>query len=350
MCRFFEGAANDHLPPPSIRASRDRASFTLSRRRLLLTGLASPLLAQTTTTYVYDMSDLHHVHVVGTISTPGRAFVSVYDSSQNQLNISTNDPSGNVTTYAYDPLSRMALPGETITTPGTGTGATYDSNGNQLNITTESGGLTTTYQYDALNRTIQSADDITTPSDARPGASDTVYDALDRRIDVSTSDGMGNTTTYQYDAQSRMIQSGEITTPGNVTSSVYDSANNQLDMSVNDPLGHTTTYTYDALNRTVLPSDTITTPGQSTSTYYDGLNRVIGVDTTDNGVSTMYLYDAQSRMLISQFDLPNAGASAVFDPSTNQLFVSVVPEPSSLCLVSIAAAMGGAWAFRRRRV
>ena len=248
LCRHF-----------ALRATVRLSLFSVAG--VLLAGLASPLSAQTTTTYVYDMSDLHHVHAVGTITTPGRAFVTVYDSSQNQLNISTNDPSGNVTTYAYDATSRLAMPGETITTPGTGTGAAYDSGDNALNITTESGGITTTYQYDAQNRIIQSADDITTPSQASPGVSDTIYDSMDRRIDVSTINGLGYTTTYQYDAQSRMIESGQITTPGNVTSSVYDSANNQLNMSVNDPLGHTTTYTYDAQNRMALQSDTITTPG-----------------------------------------------------------------------------------------
>ena len=78
------------------------------------------------------------------------------------------------------------------------------------------------------------------------------------------------------------------------------------------------------------------------------MNRVIGIGTVDGGQPTMYLYDAQSRSQISQFDLPGAALSAVYDPATNQLFVSVVPEPSSLCLVGIAAAMGGLWAVRRR--
>jgi YD repeat-containing protein len=108
-------------------------------------------------------------------------------------------------------------------------------------------------------------------------------------------DDNGHTTTYAYDAQSRVIRSGEeITTPGHVTTMTYDSMHNQLNMSVNE-LGHVTTYAYDALDRQVRPALQITTPGDVTTSFYDPVGNRIGIATDNNGISTMYFYDATSR-------------------------------------------------------
>jgi YD repeat-containing protein len=120
----------------------------------------------------------------------------------------------------------------------------------------------------------------------------------------------------------------------------YDPVNNELNMSV-DQLGHVTTYAYDAMDRLVRPTREITTPGNVTSSFYDPVNRVIGIATEDNGANTLYFYDAASRLTVGQLSLPGPAAAALYDPATNQIMITVVPEPSTLCLAGIATVLGG---------
>ncbi len=337
---------DSHITTLSMRPSKLKSLGRAVISMLLTAGfltavLASPVSAESIT-YVYDASNLLNIHVVGTFVTPGSAFVSVYDSTQAQINISTRD-AGQVTTYAYDATSLLVQNSATITTPGTGTGAAYDSVNNQINISTESSGVTTTYAYDAASRQVQSASDINTPDDS----TSTAYDSVGNQLNVAI-DSNGNTTTYAYDATNRQIQSGaEINTPGHVTTTTYDPVNNELNMSV-DELGHVTTYTYDGASRQVRPTREITTPGNVTTSFYDSTNRLIGITTNSNGVETLYLYDTTSRLTVGQVNLPGPAAAAVYDPVTNAMLITVVPEPSTLCLVAIAAALGGLLKCRRK--
>ena len=110
-----------------------------------------------------------------------------------------------------------------------------------------------------------------------------------------------------------------------------------------------TTYVYDALGRTELPAREITTPGNVIMTYYDTDHGVIGIETNTLGNPTLYLYDAGSRLLIDQINLPGGTTSLLYDPVSDQLLVSVVPEPSTLGLAGIAIALCEMWMRRRQR-
>ena len=59
---------------------------------------------------------------------------------------------------------------------------------------------------------------------------------------MASTDPLGHTTTYTYDALGQMTSSS--TPLGNTTTYTYDSVGNQT--SETDPLLHTTTYLYDA--------------------------------------------------------------------------------------------------------
>jgi YD repeat-containing protein len=342
------------MNPIRLHSLRPLAAQNLRRRAasLLLAGLlmalvTSPVLAESLT-YVYDVSDPLHIHAIpgATFTTPGVAFISVYDSMQNLVNVSTNDGMGHVTTYAYDGLTRQVQSGATITTPGNGTGAAYDSVGNQLNISTESSGVTTTYAYDAQTRMVQSASDINTSGIA----TSTVYDSTGNQINVSVPDNLGHTTTYTYDATSRLAQTASnIDTLGHVTTMTYDSTGNQINVSVPDNLGHTTTYAYDGTSRLIRSAETITTPGDATTSFYDSTNRIIGIATYDNGVNTMYLYDAVNRTSVGQIPLAEPAMGAMYDPANNTYLITEIPEPSTFCLLGLATVGFGLLARHRKR-
>jgi hypothetical protein len=338
------------LPAPRLFAAGNFRPVLLGlfTAAVLVAPVASPVLADSTT-YVYDVSDPLHIVFVSSASftTPGTVFVSMYDSTQHQVNISTQDSVGHVTTYAYDASSNLVQSGSSISTPGTGTGGAYDSVNHQVNVsTTDALGNTTTYAYDGASRAIQSSSDINTNGIATT----TAYDSGGNQINVSVPDALGHTTTYTYDATNRLAQSGSnIDTLGRVTTMTYDSDGNRLNMSVPDNLGHTTTYSYDATSRMIQNTETITTPGSATSSFYDSTNRRIGITTYDSGVSTMYIYDAVGRNLISQMPLPGPAVAAVYDPISSTYLITVVPEPSSFCLLGLAAAGFGVFAWRKKR-
>jgi RHS repeat-associated protein len=225
------------------------------------------------TTYSYDAAGrlLTETDPLGNVTT------SVYDATGNRTSVT--DANNKITSYTYDAANRVL----TETAPDTGvTSYTYDAVGNKL-TEKDPNNNTTTYTYDADNRL------------------------------ASTTTPLGNKTTYFYDANGNLTK--EVEPRGNVqganpddydTLSSYDAAGRMLTSS--DPLGNTTSYTYDTVgNRTA-----VTDANNHTTSYaYDGQNRLQSV-TAPGGAATTYAYDAAGNLL-SSTDPNNHVTSYAYD-------------------------------------
>ena len=137
-----------------------------------------------------------------------------------------------MTSYAYDSAGDVMQ----ITNPlGLVTKYTYDNLGRELTQTqvsdTYPAGLTTSYTYDGQDRIVTETD---------PPVTDRVTGAVHTKV-----------TSYTYDADSDVLTTtiSDATggDPSRTTTNTYN-AHGQL-ASTTDALGNTTTYTYDALRR-----------------------------------------------------------------------------------------------------
>ncbi|MBL8793407.1 MAG: SBBP repeat-containing protein, partial [Planctomycetia bacterium] len=245
----------------------------------------------------------------------------VYDAVGNQL--STTDPRGVTTSFAYDALNRLTQIFEAFSAP-TGlpglnhappvTTLVYDQVGNQLSLT-DARGVTTSFAYDALNRLATSIEAFAAPT-TLPGLNHAapvttrVYDIASNLLSVT--DARNVTTSFAYDALNRVARridafSAPTNLPGlnhasPVTTYLYDIASNLL--SVTDPRGVVTSYAYDALNRVARVRDAHSAPTNLpalnhavpvTSFIYDIGSNLLSV-TDPRGVTTSFAYDALNRV------------------------------------------------------
>lgn len=268
-------------------------------------------------TYVYDSAS-PPLSAVG--DGNGGTVYFHYDGMHRLTGTDESSPSssGPLTRYQYDFSSRPTTT-ETIDPHGHVTQYTYQygAGSGELTQVTDPNGTTIMYQYDPTNRPTSSTDQL--------GNTTTyTYDAQGRMATESTP---SNTTTYGYDAQNRLISS--IDSPsGDVTT---ESWSNGLLQSTTDPLGHTTTYMYDAQNRLTQAVDPL---GHATTYTYDALNRLTEIDRPGGNVTT-YTYDAQSRLV-------SIGGSGGGGGGGGALSISFVPEASSFfvwCGVAVALAI-----------
>ena len=235
-----------------------------------------------------------------------------YDAVGNVL--STTDAMGRTTTYQYDALNRKTS--ETTPDPdGAGGNAAlttryqYDAAGNLLQ-TIESDGRTTTYGYDAQNRVVS--------EQGHPAGTNTPYrwTTYDRRGNVvAVTDQLGRTTNYTYDALGRRTRveeaaayaggstegwtplAGDADRP--ITTTEYDLAGRVV--RTTDPLGNSTEFAYDALDRqTALLGADPDGAGPQTrpidrSVYDAAGNLTASIDALGN--VTTYDYDALDRQV-----------------------------------------------------
>ncbi len=176
------------------------------------------------------------------------------------------DGSGRTTTYAYDPLGRLASVSDplgrrhsydydgagrlvaSIDASGQTTSYAHDAGGELTGIT-YSGGTTATvtYAYDADGRRTQMLDGT--------GTSSYTSDSLGRLVAVTTGAGShvgygyglaANLLTLDYPATASVVASLNGTTTGGapIVTRTYDRAGRMA--SVSDWLGHTTSFSYDA--------------------------------------------------------------------------------------------------------
>ncbi|MDA8248906.1 MAG: DUF6531 domain-containing protein [Rhodospirillales bacterium] len=297
-----------------------------------------------TTTYTYDA--LSRPYQTLNLAVQSQPLVQYAYTPNGHLASVTDGhaPSGNVTTFAYDGLDRLA----TTTYPdGSTESLTYDANNNVLTKTTRAG-ATITYQYDTLNRlhtktfpagsteapvtyTYDLAGHLTGVSDtgaaiavpATPAtyATNTSYDALNRPIKVTWNPAPSQApVTYStasfafgYDASNRQT-SGTATDnswwsyPSTTPTSVSYAANNLNQYSTvgsvsptYDQNGDLTydgsfTYCYDTESHLtgILTSGSCASPGTTVATYaYDGQGR--RKSGTVGGTTTIYVTDADNR-------------------------------------------------------
>jgi len=155
----------------------------------------------------------------------------------------------------------------------------YDAAGNQTSVL-DANHNTTTYIYDALNRRTQ----VTYPDST---FETTAYDALGRV--TSRTDANGKVTQYGYDALGRLASVTDALLQ--VTSYAYDEVGNRLTQT--DANAHATNYQYDARGRR---SKRILPLGQAESYTYDA-NGNVATKTDFNTRTTTYTYDSMNRLL-----------------------------------------------------
>lgn len=199
------------------------------------------------------------------------------------LPTSAKDLLGNQTVYGYDGSGRKNFEKDPLNHE---TRWTHDANGNVRTETkqrTVNGTLvdeTTTYDYDAKNRVIQTTlpdgSIVKTEYDAAGNEQATV-DALDRR------------TEMDYDVYGRLTETRY--PDGSSDSKTYDAEGNLR--TEKDRNGNTTTYDYDELNRVV---KTTYADGSFTETEYDEAGQVIS-ETDARGNTTTHEYDDAGRRI-----------------------------------------------------
>jgi RHS repeat-associated protein len=241
-----------------------------------------------------------------------------YPSSGNNLYspLSQTDPSGNVTSFAYDTNGNLTSAkdnntGHTLvyTYNANGTVATqkdangnlttfgYDSKGNLTSITPPSPLGKTTLTVDGLSRvssvtdgntqktsyTYDNADRVKTISYADSSVISYIYDKNGNVLSETDNTGL---TSFQYDGLNRITLK---TLPGGTTISMgYDNVGNLS--SYNDGTGKVS-YTYDAANRMTV----LTEPDSSQTTYgYDNANRKTSIQ-YPNGTGMLMTYFATGQ-------------------------------------------------------
>ncbi|MGR9106365.1 MAG: MopE-related protein [Gammaproteobacteria bacterium] len=171
-----------------------------------------------------------------------------YDAGGNPVRV--NHPNGTTTVYNYDVLNRLVAVNHLNGATETGSYVyTLGPAGNRTRVV-EHSGRSVDYSYDSLLRLTGEA--ITLPGSGSTGYSYT-YDAAGNRLSRT---GPGGTTTYLYDANSRLTDAGD------------------------------TTYTYDGNGNRLSSAD----PNGATGYQYDSLNRLIQA-TAQDGEITLYDYD-----------------------------------------------------------
>ncbi|OQS31727.1 LysM peptidoglycan-binding domain-containing protein, partial [Chromobacterium haemolyticum] len=200
---------------------------------------------------------------------------SQYDAFGRQ--IESVDANGHRRRIDYDKLGRQIV---TQDPQGGRQSHAYDAFGRELRQTDALGRVTTIAYDDASGRmTVTQADGVQTLTQ-KNGHGDT----------VQLIDGLGHTTTYQYNRDGQVLST---TTPAGTTRSGYDSAGHRIESI--DANGARTVYHYDAAGR-VLQS-TVDPDGLklSSRTEYDAEGRVLR-QTDPNGRVTESRYDAAGRL------------------------------------------------------
>lgn len=273
---------------------------------------------------------------------------------------SVSDDNSNTTFYAYDRAGRFA----SITDPaGNVTAYAYDPNGNVLTVTrTERAAgvpgeqvFVTACAYDSLNRCVSVSDNVgntvareydscgnvVSETDARGNETVCVYDGLGRMLTavryldekergvtintshveyrnrrlVSTTDGNGQTTTFEYDACDRLALT---TCPDGTSESFVWSPRSNLRVHT-DANGTVVTNTYDfrerIIHRDIAARNVLLASTTFESFGYDGLGRLVSAE---NDVSRLaYAYDSLGNRISSSQD--GRVTTASFDGVGNRL-------------------------------
>jgi RHS repeat-associated protein len=197
---------------------------------------------------------------------------NIYDAAGRK--VSTTDPLGNITRYAYDSLGRLV---ETRYADGLTSKTAYDAIGNEI-AKVDRANHQTKYEYDALQHLIAVVD----PTNSRTSYN---YDELGDLI--AETDANGHQTKYEYDGLQR--RTAVIRPLGQRSTTAYDKASNVI--SYTDFNGQTTNYAYGLGN---LLTGKQLSDGSQTSITYSATGKRQSV--MDSRGTTSYTYNAQGQI------------------------------------------------------
>jgi RHS repeat-associated protein len=297
----------------------------------------------------------------------GRLVQYTYDG-QGRLDTVT-DPVGGVTRYAYDPAHRLV----SITDPRGFTFITneYDATGRVVRqvqadgavwgfayaaigttttqtVVTDPGGNATMHRFSTQGLTLSTTDALgqTTTYEYAPGSNllVAITDPLGRTTRVTydgrgnvsrATDPGGNTTTFAYEPNFDSIVSVtgptsstvqfERDTRGNITGVVDATGGRTVivhdaqgqPVSVTDPSGHSTSYTYDAVGNPATIADPL---GNVTRLSYDTVSRVIA-RADPLGRTTRFSYDGLNR-LVGRIDPVSGTTGVTYDGNGNVVTIT----------------------------
>ena len=267
--------------------------------------------------YAYDSANRRSLIT----DAAGNTVAMSYDANDNLVSQTETDRSDSgapdqvfTTTFAFDQLDRMIRITDNV---GNQTDFAYDSRDNRT-LTVDALGNRTRNQFDGLNRMVFSTKELT---DTGTGMGSTVgaitigqeWDDSSRL--VAQIDGLGNRTTYVYDALDRRKET--VFADQTRYLEVYDVHGNPI--SQTDANGSLSTNTFDLLDRLVL-RDVVAGPGVNGDTTFeqfsfDGLSRLTVARDNDSNVTRTY--DSLSNM--TQETLNGKVTSATFDGEGNML-------------------------------
>ena len=284
------------------------------------------------TQYEYDLLG----RLTKTISADGSESTYEYDALGNL--ITSTDPLGNSTAFAYTPESLL----ERVTyANGSQQSLTYDLAGN-ITSETDAEGYTKRYHYDAVNRLVGVTDELGHKTSYTYDPTDNIAQVRDALGHITAytydtngnltieTDALGNTVRYQYTPEGwleKVIKAdgkeitfeydktgnlltqhagdeytissgynelGQVTTVSSETGTIeYQYDDRGYLISVKNVNGQTVSYTYDQYGN----KENMTYPDGRTVWYtYDAMNRLVSVTDLD-GEITRYTYDAAGRRI-----------------------------------------------------
>ncbi len=249
------------------------------------------------TTYAYDSTDQLLTTVSGPQGTNLYTYISGQDIAQQYALASITSADGTHEYFSYDAMGRLVQ-------------TSHDSDAEQIDYAypsvgvvtiTDASGDTTTELFNEFGSLVQVTDPLGNTTQEQ-------YNANQNLTDLITP--VGTTYQYSYNSAGDLVQ--EVNPLGETTSMTYTAQFNQL-ASVTDPGGNTTTYSYNAdgdlvstvyadgsatsadYNPEGLPTTTTDADGQAVSYQYNAAGQVTEEKLAD-GTQESFTYDSQGEL------------------------------------------------------